>query len=240
MRRRESRSVSRVAKKRWVVIIAERNFEEGFMLVIGICGGTGSGKSTIVEMLKKRLGDDAFAYLPHDMYYLNREDSPDALRQAGNFDHMDRLDNKLYVRHVRALMRGKSVRRPVYRFDHHVRTNDTELVEPRPVVVLEGILLFAVTAAIPLIDLKVFVDVPADLRIVRRILRDQGTERGRSATAVIEQYLSSVRPMHERFVEPSRNLADLIVPWEQYNEAALDVLTARIVCEIRSIDLKSA
>jgi uridine kinase len=200
------------------------------MFVIGIGGGTGSGKSTLVEQLLERVGRDRVALLVHDAYYLNRSDIPSSLRDALNFDHPDSLENALLVHHVRSLRQGETVEQPLYDFTTHSRRIQTHHVEPRPVLLVEGILLFALPALLPLLDLKVFVDTPADLRILRRLLRDVH-ERGRTPPSVVEQYLATVRPMHQQFVEPGRQIADVIVPWEYHNPVAVELIATRIVAE---------
>ena len=198
------------------------------MVVIGICGGTGSGKSTIIQLLRQRLGPDAFTVLAHDMYYRNPEDLPPQLSKLGNVDHPRALDNRLFISHVRSLRDGKAIDQPVYRFDAHRRAAKPLRVEPRPVIILDGILLFALPRLLPLMDLKVFVDVSDDVRIVRRMVRDLGTERFRPVEETAQYYLTVIRPMHERFVAPFKRLANLVIPWENYSEAAIDVLAARI------------
>jgi uridine kinase len=199
----------------------------GGALVIGIAGGSGSGKSTLVEsLLNSRLGGH-MSFLPHDHYYLNRAQMPPAVRDQLNWDHPEALDNDLYIQHIDRLRQGQPVDRPCYDFALHSRSDRVVAVEPRPVLLLEGILLLAVPAIRERIDLRVFVDTPADLRIVRRLLRDI-QERGRTLESVTEQYQATVRPMHEQFVEPSRAHAQLIVPWLFHNEEAIRVLLARI------------
>jgi uridine kinase len=195
-------------------------------LVLGVAGGSGSGKTTLVELLVARAGARV-AHLPHDAYYKDLADMPDAVRAATNWDHPDALDNDLFLRHVAELTAGRGIDRPVYDFTVHARAADAVRVEPRPVVLLEGILLFAVPAIRDAIDVRVFVDTPADLRLLRRARRDV-TERDRSIESVMDQYLSTVRPMHDRFVEPGRLHAHLVVPWEERNETAGELL-ARFV-----------
>ncbi|MFL5339410.1 MAG: uridine kinase [Gemmataceae bacterium] len=200
------------------------------MFVIGVGGGTGSGKSTLVAQLLERVGDRV-AMLPHDAYYRNRTDMAPEIRDALNFDHPDSLESDLFVRHIDALRRGETVEQPTYDFSAHTRRTQTRRVEPKPVLLVEGILLFAVPALLPLLNLKVFVDTPADLRILRRLLRDT-QERGRTPVSVVEQYLATVRPMHQQFVEPGRQVADVIVPWEYHNPTAVDLIATRILAEL--------
>jgi uridine kinase len=196
-------------------------------LVIGIAGGSGSGKTTLLERLTAGPFATAITVLPHDAYYLNRADMPPAVRDTLNFDHPESLDNDLFVRHLDALCAGHAVEQPVYDFRTHTRTDRTVRVEPRPVLLLDGILLLAVPEVVARLDLRVFVDTPADLRILRRLARDV-SERGRTVEGVTQQYIRTVRPMHERYVEPSRATAHLVIPWEEHNGPAVEVLEARI------------
>ncbi len=198
------------------------------MFVIGIAGGSGSGKTTLVErLLRHRDCQDVLSFLPHDAYYLNPADMPEAIRTAHNWDHPLSLDNRLFVEHLDALRGDRAVARPVYDFASHSRSAATVRVEPRPVLLLEGILLLAVTEVRERIDLRVFVDTPADLRFLRRVLRDT-KERKRSVESIVEQYQTTVRPMHQEFVEPSRIHAHAIIPWETDNGEAVELLAARI------------
>lgn len=194
---------------------------------IGIAGGSGSGKSTLVgELLRLEIAA-AVAHLPHDAYYRNRADMPASVRDAGNWDHPDALDTELFVRHIDLLKDGQAVVRPTYDFAAHARSRLTVAIAPRPVLLLEGILLFHVPAVRERLDLKVYVETPADLRVLRRVLRDV-RERGRTVETVVGQYQATVRPMHELFVEPSKRFADVVVPWEEYNAAAVALIAARV------------
>lgn len=195
------------------------------MFVIGIAGGSGSGKTTIVEQLLAQNAGTGF--LPHDAYYRNREDMPDPLREHPNWDHPDVLDSELFIHHMDALKQGHGVLRPTYDFARHRRAVETVAVKPGPVLLVEGILLFAVKAIRKRIDLKVFIETPSDLRILRRMQRDVN-ERGRQVNDVVEQYLGSVRPMHDQFVEPSKRHADVVIPWELHNAQAVALLSARV------------
>jgi uridine kinase len=197
------------------------------VFVIGIAGGSGSGKTTLLERLRTGPWADSLVTLPHDAYYRNGTDIPPEMRETLNWDHPDVLDNALYLSHVSALCLGQAVEMPIYDFRHHARTNQTVRIEPRPVLLLDGILLLAIPAIRERLDLRVYVDTPADLRILRRLARDV-RERGRTVEGVTEQYLHTVRPMHEQFVEPGRALAHLVIPWELHNEPAVEVLQARI------------
>jgi uridine kinase len=206
------------------------------MFTIGIAGGSGSGKSTLVEQLLRRDLGPHVAHLPHDAYYRNWADMPPSVRSANNWDHPDALDTTLYVAHVDALKAGRAVDRPVYDFAHHARADTVIRVDPRPVLLLEGILLFHLPEVRDRTDLKVYVETPADLRILRRLVRDV-RERGRSVESVVEQYHATVRPMHFVFVEPTKAFADVVVPWESHNEPAVSLLAARVREHIPDDDL---
>nr|WP_318750790.1 uridine kinase [Thermaerobacter composti] len=195
-------------------------------VVIGIAGGTGSGKSTLVRQIVQHL-PGRVAVLPQDAYYLDRRDLPFEERARLNYDHPMAFDTPLLVRHLRSLKQGKAVHRPVYDFTQHLRARHTVRVEPRDVIVVEGILVLAEEALRRLLDIKIFVDTDADVRILRRLVRDI-ERRGRTLDSVIRQYLETVKPMHEQFVEPSKRYADLIIPEGGFNRVALDVLLARI------------
>lgn len=191
--------------------------------VIGIAGGSGSGKSTFVNALYDHGLGDKFTLLRHDSYYLSRHDLSKAERDAINWDHPNSLDNALFVEHVQQLIRGETIQQPEYDFTTHSRKTTSHFAQPRPVVLVEGILLLAIPEIRQLINLRIYVDTPADLRIVRRAKRDT-TERGRTLESVFQQYEQTVRPMHLEFVEPSKTHADLIVPWEQHNQPAIELI----------------
>ena len=196
-------------------------------LVIGIAGGTGSGKTTVANVILKRVGAHRIAYVPHDAYYRNFTDLPKAQRDLINWDHPNSLETDLMIEHVKTLKAGRRVELPVYDFTMHARTAQTVPVEPQPIVIVEGILIFADANLRDLFDVKIFVDTDPDLRLIRRLQRDIA-ERGRTAESVIHQYLSTVRPMHLEFVEPSKRYADVIIPEGGYNEVAIDMVVARI------------
>lgn len=196
-------------------------------LVIGIAGGSGSGKTTIAHTLIERVGGDRIAFVQHDAYYRDQSDIPFQQRLLVNYDHPASLETELLVRHLHELRAGSAVALPVYDFEQFTRTPRSVPVEPRPVVLVEGILIFADPALRALFDIKVYVDAPADLRFIRRLQRDM-TERKRTPESVIRQYLETVRPMHLEFVEPSKRFADLILPEGGFNPVAIDVLVARI------------
>jgi uridine kinase len=196
-------------------------------LVIGIAGGSGSGKTTVAQEILNRVGPERIAYLPHDAYYKDLSGLPPVQRAEVNFDHPNSLDNDLLISHVRLLKAGRPAKLPVYDFSTHSRTDKTILISPRKVIIVEGILIFAEPELRPLFDIKIFVDTDSDLRFIRRLQRDI-SERGRTTESVIHQYLKTVRPMHLEFVEPSKRYADLIIPEGGFNTAALDMVVARI------------
>ncbi|MEO8197014.1 MAG: uridine kinase [Thermoanaerobaculia bacterium] len=196
-------------------------------MILGVAGGTGSGKTTVAREILEAVGTDRIAFLAQDNYYRDVDwASPDQLL-AYNFDHPDALDSALFVEHLRALKEGRAIELPVYDFVSHRRTTSCRRIEPRPVVLVEGILLFAEPEIRALLDFKVFVDTDADVRLVRRIRRDL-MERGRAVTDVLRQYMGTVRPMHLEFVEPSKRWADVIVPEGGENRVALEMVVARV------------
>lgn len=195
-------------------------------LVIGIAGGTGSGKTTVARNIMKRLDLDAAAMLEQDAYYRDLNDLAPAQRELRNFDHPDSIESDLFARHIRAVRAGETVPKPVYDFTEHLRTSEVSEVVPRDVVIVEGILLFHFPEARELLDIKIFVDTPADIRLLRRIRRDI-RDRGRTLDSVTQQYLRTVRPMHEEFVEPSKRHADVIIPEGGHNEIAIDMIVSR-------------
>ena len=196
------------------------------VIVIGIAGGTGSGKSTMIQKIKEEFHDN-ITILSHDFYYKRHDQLTYEERTKLNYDHPDAIETDLMIEHVRQLRQWKSVERPVYDFTIHNRVDETVEVYPAKVVVVEGILIFENQELRDLCDIKVFIDTDADVRILRRILRDV-SERGRTLDSVITQYLTTVKPMHEQFVEPSKKHADIIVPEGGYNRVALEMLNERI------------
>jgi uridine kinase len=195
-------------------------------LVIGLAGGTGSGKTTVAEAIVHALDGERVAFLEHDAYYQDLQSLPFDERAAQNFDHPDAFETHLMIDHLRQLRDGKPVDKPIYDYAMHLRTEQKVRVEPASVIVVEGILVLAEPELRDLMDLKIFVDTDADLRFVRRIQRDI-KERGRSPESVIEQYLATVRPMHLQFVEPSKRHADMIIP-EGYNPGAVATVISMI------------
>ena len=192
-------------------------------LVIGVAGGSGSGKTTVVRRIVDALGDSRVSVLAHDRYYRDRNDLRLEERAALNYDHPDSLETDLLVRHVHELRAGHTVEAPVYDFARHARTANTEAIAPGRAVIVEGILIYTDAALRDLMDVKVFVDTDDDTRFIRRLQRDL-SERGRSVESVIEQYLSTVKPMYLEFVEPSKRYADIIVPQGGHNPVAIDML----------------
>ena len=196
-------------------------------LVIGIAGGSGSGKTTVAETILNRVGADRIAFLQHDSYYKDLSGLPPTQHAAVNFDHPDSLETELLIKHIVSLRDGKPVEVPIYDFSTDSRTGKTFTISPHRVIIVEGILIFAEPTLRELFDIKIFVDTDADLRFIRRLQRDI-TERGRSTESVIKQYLATVRPMHLEFVEPSKRYADVIIPEGGFNAAAMDMVVARI------------
>ncbi len=202
-------------------------------LVIGIAGGTGSGKTTVASVILQRVGAQHIAFLPHDAYYRNFQDLSPVERARVNFDHPDSLETELLVEHLLQLKQGNPIEMPVYDFTTHSRTSRTVHVDSRQVVLIEGILIFYERALRDLFDVKIYVDTDADIRFIRRLQRDI-VERGRTTESVVHQYLNTVRPMHMEFVEPSKRYADVIIPEGGMNTVALDMVTARIEALLHS------
>jgi uridine kinase len=196
-------------------------------LVIGIAGGSGSGKTTVAQEILQRVGPSQIAFLQHDSYYKDLTGLPPTQRAEVNFDHPNSLETELLIRHIESLRDGKPVDVPIYDFSTHSRTAQTFTVQPRRVILVEGILIFAEPELRKLFDVKLFVDTDSDLRFIRRLHRDI-TERGRTTESVIKQYQSTVRPMHLEFVEPSKRYADVIIPEGGFNTAAMDMVVARV------------
>ncbi len=200
-------------------------------LIIGMCGGTGSGKTTLAERIFATIGEDHALLIGMDCYYKDNRDIPFEERVKTNYDHPDAFDSDLLVAHIKALLRGESILRPTYDFTRHARGEELVKCESRKVIIVEGIMLFAVPELVELLDIKVFVDTDADVRILRRILRDV-KERGRDLDSVTTQYLTTVKPMHEKFIEPSKRLADVIVPEGGHNTVAYDMIVSTILKRI--------
>ena len=196
-------------------------------VVIGVAGGSGSGKTTVVRRIVEGLGNDQVTVLEHDRYYRDRSDLRLEERAAMNYDHPDSLETDLMVRHLQALRSGSAVEVPVYDFARYARVAATDIAQPRRAIIVEGILIFTDAPLRSLLDVKVFVDADDDIRFIRRLRRDVA-ERGRTMDSVVEQYLNTVKPMHLDFVEPSKRYADIIVPQGGHNTVAIDMLLTLI------------
>ena len=196
-------------------------------LVVGISGGTGSGKTTVANRILETVNAKDVVFIQQDSYYRNLKDLPLDYRQLANFDHPDAIDNDLLVNHIKKLKAGEPVELPIYDFRTHTRLNDTLRIEPKPIVIVEGILIFSDPRLLKQMDVKVFVDTPDDVRFIRRLKRDLA-ERGRTVDSVIEQYLATVRPMHMQFVEPSKRYADVIIPEGGHNLVSIDLISGKI------------
>ncbi len=202
------------------------------IMVIGIAGGTGSGKTTITRRLIERFGGDV-SVIHHDNYYKAHHDMPYEERALLNYDHPDSFDTDMLIEHLKLLKEGKSIQCPVYDYAIHDRTDQTVTIRPTRVIIVEGILIYENRELCDQMDIKIFVDADADVRILRRIVRDV-RDRGRSLESVINQYLSTVKPMHEAFVEPSKRRADVIVPEGGHNLVALDMVIQRVRAHLES------
>jgi len=196
-------------------------------VIIGVAGGTASGKTTVSQAILDRVGRDRIVFIQHDSYYRDLSHLPLEERRVMNFDHPDSLENELLIRHLEELLVGHVIDVPVYDFRIHTRLSETRRVEPKPVVLVEGILVFVDKTLRDMMDVKIYVDTPADIRFIRRLERDIN-ERGRSLRSVIDQYQGTVRPMHLEFVEPSKRYADVIIPQGGFNVVALDMIVAQV------------
>jgi uridine kinase len=201
-------------------------------IIIGVAGGSASGKTTVSQAILRRVGTERIAYIPHDLYYHDLSYLPMEQRAQFNFDHPDALDNMLLADHLDALSAGRSVEAPTYDFATYARQAATRTILPRPVILIEGILIFTEPVLRRRMHIKLFVDADPDLRFIRRLQRDV-EERGRSTSSVIAQYLNTVRPMHLEFVEPAKRYADLIIPEGGRNMIAIDMVVARIEAELQ-------
>ncbi len=196
-------------------------------MIIGICGGTGSGKTTVANRILESVSKEEVIFLQQDSYCRNLDQMPLDYRRQVNFDHPDAIDNDLLVEHLRALKRGEAVELPLYDFKTHSRKAETLHMNPRPIIIIEGILVFAEQRLLDEMDIRVYVDTPDDIRFIRRLRRDVA-ERGRTVESVIEQYLATVRPMHMQFVEPSKRSADVIIPEGGHNLVSIALISGRI------------
>ncbi len=195
-------------------------------MIIGICGGTGSGKTTIARQIVDTVGPKKVILIEQDSYYRNLADLPLDERHQANFDHPDSIDSDLLVNHIKRLKSGDPIEMPLYDMVTHTRRDETEAIKPMPVTIIEGILIFAEPRLLDLLDLRVFVETPDDIRLMRRLRRDV-TERGRSFERTLEQYEKTIRPMHFEFVEPSKRHADIIIP-----EGAQTGISVEVLCSI--------
>ena len=202
-------------------------------IVFGVAGGTASGKTTVARSILDQVGAHRVAYLPHDAYYRDMSHLPLEQRAQQNYDHPDALESDLLARHIRELCAGRAIQLPVYSFADYTRKPETVTVEPAPVILVDGILIFAEPELRALMDIKIFVDVEADIRLIRRIERDT-RERGRTLDSTIFQYLDTVRPMDLEFVQPSRRYADVILPGGGQNRVAIEMVVARLHAILRA------
>lgn len=196
-------------------------------ILIGITGGTGSGKSTIADEIFSTFPDERIAMIQQDMYYRDQSHLTMEERTKTNYDHPMAFDTELLIEHLKSLMNGETIEKPIYNFAQHNRAKETVTVRPREIIILEGILILEDKRIRDLLDIKVFVDTDADIRILRRLVRDID-ERGRTVESVVDQYLSVVRPMHLQFIEPTKRYADIIVPEGGQNKVAIDILVSKI------------
>jgi uridine kinase len=196
-------------------------------MIIGICGGTGSGKTTIARKIVEAVGRENVILVEQDSYYRNLIDMPPDERHQANFDHPDSHDNELLANHLKRLKAGYAIEMPVYDFKTHTRSTEIERIEPKPVVLLEGILIFAEPRLLGILDVRIFVDTPDDIRFIRRLQRDI-VERGRTVESVIAQYFATVRPMHYEFVEPAKRNADIIIPEGGKQDIGIEFLCSKI------------
>jgi len=196
-------------------------------ILIGICGGTGSGKSTVAREIYQSLKESEIAIIQQDAYYKDQTHMEIEERCKTNYDHPFAFDTELLIEHLEQLFLGNTIQRPIYDFSVHNRSDETITIEPRDIVILEGIMILEDKRLRDLMDIKIFVDTDADLRIIRRIVRDIN-ERGRTLDSVIDQYISTVKPAHEQFIEPYKKYADIIIPEGGFNKVAIDIMVAKI------------
>ena len=196
-------------------------------ILIGIAGGTGSGKSTVTREIYKSITDKNVAIIEQDSYYKDQSNISFEERVKTNYDHPFAFDNGLLISHLKDLLDGKSIQKPIYDFENHNRKKETVLVESKDIIVLEGILILYDEDLRNLMDIKLFVDTDADVRVIRRILRDI-KDRGRTLDSVVKQYMTTVRPAHMQFVEPTKRYADIIIPEGGYNKVAIDIIVTKV------------
>lgn len=200
-------------------------------MIIGICGGTGSGKTTLARKIIESVGRENVILVEQDSYYRNLADMPLDERRQANFDHPDAIDSDMLMNHLKRLRNGDAIEMPIYDFKTHTRRTETEHIEPKRVVLVEGILIFSEARILNLLDVRVFVDTPSDIRFIRRLKRDI-TERGRTTESVIAQYFATVRPMHFEFVEPSKRYADIIIPETANTDIGIEFICSKIREEV--------
>ena len=200
--------------------------------VIGVAGGTGSGKTTVSRRIQEAANVEQIAYIQHDNYYRDQSHLSSEERARTNYDHPDSLDTELLVQHLHALKAGQAIEMPLYDFAQDTRSSETQRVEPARVILIEGILIFVEKELRDLMDVRIFVDTDADVRLIRRLRRDIA-ERGRTLDSVVQRYMATVRPMHQEFVEPSKRHADIIVPRGGDNRVAMEMIVSRIDALLR-------
>lgn len=206
-------------------------------LLIGITGGSGCGKTTIVSKIFENVPDSSIAIIEQDAYYKDQSDVPFEKRCLNNYDHPDSFDTDLFIEHIKALKNGQAIDKPIYDYEIHNRKKETKRVLPKDIIIVEGLLIFYDKTVRDLLDIKVYVDTDADIRLIRRIIRDID-ERGRSVNSVIAQYLNTVRPAHEQFIEPTKKYADIIVTEGGSNLVAIDMLVTKIKSFMESNNVK--
>ncbi|MCP4181096.1 MAG: uridine kinase [bacterium] len=206
-------------------------------MIIGICGGTASGKTTFTQKVLERVDSNYIQHMEHDVYYKSKTDLPPRIRKIRNFDHPASLDNKLFIKHLNMLLENKPIEQPIYDFTCDCRKKETKRLDPKPIILVEGVLIFSVPKLRDMFDIKVYIDTANDLRLSRRMIRDIH-DRGRTPDSVIAQYLSTVRPMHNKFVETSRQYSDLIISGNTENYVGLDLLVTKINTHIEELKKK--
>jgi len=195
--------------------------------ILGIAGGSGSGKTTVAKKILAELNSDSVILIDHDSYYRDQSALPMEKRPLVNYDHPDALDNDLLIEHLKLLREEKSINKPIYNFVTYTRSADTNFIDPKDIIVLEGFLIFTDPRVREMCDIRIFIETEPDVRIIRRIERDL-KERGRSLESIISQYFSTVKPMHHQFVEPSKRYADVIIPYGGHNQIAVDMVVTQI------------
>lgn len=203
-------------------------------ITIGVAGGSGAGKTTVSQMILERLGANNIAYIPHDSYYKDLSELPREQRKQINFDHPDSLDTELFIKQIEDLQRYEEIKMPVYDFSTHSRLDEVIVIKPHNVILVEGILIFSERRLRELMDIRIFVETDDDVRLIRRLQRDT-RDRGRSVESVLHQWMETVRPMHQQFVEPSRRHAHVIIPEGGYNQVALDMVIAHLQAQTADI-----